>query len=215
MRILASADIHGAEEVYEWLRRVAAEYRVDLIILAGDLLSGGWEAEQSAQARTFVIPLLRTLPVPVYYIMGNDDNVDLGYEDERIRPVHDRRLEFGEYTVAGYQYSPPFVGGCYEKPEDEIAANLRRIEPLLDEHTILVTHTPAFGYADRIYSGANVGCYALAEVLARRSVLCHVHGHIHHSFGRAANHFNVAADASKRAMMIDIPSLSHIVINER
>ncbi len=214
MRILASADIHGAEEVYEWLRRIAAEYRVDLIILAGDLLIGGWEAEQSEQARTFVIPLLKTLPVPVYYVMGNDDHIELGYEDDKIKPIHGRCLNFGSLKVAGHQYSTPFMGGCNEKPEDEIAADLQRIEPLLDEHTILVTHRPAFGYVDRINSGANVGCRALAELLARRSVLCHIHGHIHHSFGRAANHFNVAAGAHKRAMIIDIPSLSHVVINE-
>ncbi|MBZ5499757.1 MAG: hypothetical protein LAP85_25440 [Acidobacteriia bacterium] len=99
--------------------------------------------------------------------MGNDDSADLGHEDGRIRPIHGRRLDFDACNVAGYQYSTPFVGGCYEKPEDEIAADLRRIEPILDETTILVTHSPAFGYADRIYSGANVGSRALAELLAR------------------------------------------------
>jgi Icc-related predicted phosphoesterase len=212
VRILASADIHGAKEVYEWLREAAADYGADLLILAGDLLIGGWEDEQSKQARTVVIPLLRTIPVPVCYVMGNDDHIDLGYEDGRIRPVHGRRLDFGAYGIAGYQYSTPFAGGCFEKPEGEIAADLCRIEPILDETTILVTHSPARGYADRIYSGHNVGCHALAELLARRNLLCHIHGHIHHSFGRAANHFNVAADGRKRAMIIDVPSLSHFAI---
>ena len=215
MRILAIADIHGAAEVYEWLKEAVAAYSADLLILAGDLLIGGWEAEQSQQARTVVIPLLRTIPVPVCYIMGNDDNVDLGCEDDRIRHVHSRRVEFGVCSVAGYQYSLPFVGGCYEKPEEEIAADLCRIEPIVDETTILVTHSPAYGYVDRIFSGNHVGSHALAELLVRKRVLCHIHGHIHHSFGRAGNHFNVAAGGHRRAMIIDIPSLSHSVIQGR
>ena len=41
-----------------------------------------------------VIPLLHEMPVPVFYIMGNDDHVNLGYEDERITPIQGRRLDF-------------------------------------------------------------------------------------------------------------------------
>ena len=41
MRILAIADIHGATDVYEWLRDASEEYAADLVILAGDLLIGG------------------------------------------------------------------------------------------------------------------------------------------------------------------------------
>jgi Icc-related predicted phosphoesterase len=142
--------------VYEWLREAASENHADLLILAGDLLIGGWEDEQSEQARTVIIPLLRTVPVPVCYIMGNDDQIDLDPQNESIRPVHGRRMDTGASGVVGYQYSPPFVGGCHEKPEDEIATDLRRIEPILDETTVLVTHSPAYGYVDRIFSGNHV-----------------------------------------------------------
>jgi len=213
MRILAIADIHGAIEVYRWLPGAVSDYRADVLILAGDLLTGGWEEEQSEHARTIVMPSLQAVPVPVFFIMGNDDHIELQYENERIRSVHGRRLDFGKYGIAGYQFSPPFMGGCHEKPEDEIAADLCKIEPLLDKATILVTHTPAFGYVDRIYSGYQVGSHALAGMLERVDVLCHIHGHIHHSFGCAENHFNVAASGSCRAMIIDLPSLSHDVIH--
>jgi Icc-related predicted phosphoesterase len=47
LRILAIADIHGATGVYEWLREAAVEFHADLLILAGDLLIGGCEDEQS------------------------------------------------------------------------------------------------------------------------------------------------------------------------
>jgi uncharacterized protein len=212
MRILAIADIHGAVEVYEWLRGSVSEYRADAIILAGDLLIGGWEEEQSAQARSVVMPLLEKIPVPVFFIMGNDDHIEIESENENVRSVHGKRIDFGPFVVVGYQFSPPFVGGRHERPEDEIAADLRQIEPLLGGTAILITHTPAFGYVDRIFSGYHVGSRALALMLERTNVLCHIHGHIHHSFGQAGNHFNVACDGRRRAMIIDVPSLSHSVV---
>jgi Icc-related predicted phosphoesterase len=43
MRILAIADIHGAGIVYEWLREAVLDYAADALILAVDLLAGGWE----------------------------------------------------------------------------------------------------------------------------------------------------------------------------
>jgi Icc-related predicted phosphoesterase len=68
MRVLAIADIHGVMDVYDWLPDAISDNGADALILAGDLLLGGWEDEQSEQARTFVLPLLHTMPVPVSLI---------------------------------------------------------------------------------------------------------------------------------------------------
>jgi len=212
MRILATADIHGVTEVYDWLPEVITDNGVDALILAGDLLLGGWKEEQSLQAYKFIIPLLNTLSIPTFFVMGNDDHIELKPEDEKIRSVHGQCLDFGSYSIVGYQFSPPFIGSCHEKPENEIAADLHEIETILDKNTILVTHTPAHGHVDTIHSGHHVGSRALAECLERNNVLCHIHGHIHQSFGRFKNHFNVAADGNRRAMVIDLPILSHRVI---
>ena len=212
MRILAIADIHGATEVYEWIPNIIAGYGVDALILAGDILLGGWEEEQSQQANKFIIPLLKSFSIPVFFVMGNDDHIELNPEDRMIRSVHERRLDFGSYNVVGYQYSPCFTGSCNEKPESEMAADLCKMEPLLDRNTILITHSPAYGHVDRIYSGNKVGSKALAECLERHRILCHIHGHIHHSFGRSENHFNLAAGGRRLAMVIDLPLLSHKVI---
>ncbi len=67
--------------------------------------------------------------------MSNDDHVDLNPDDDKISPVHGRRLVFGTWSVSGYQYSPPFMGGCHEKPEEQIAADLVQIEVIPDETT--------------------------------------------------------------------------------
>jgi len=198
--------------VYEWLLETARQQQPDVVVLAGDLLLGGWPEEQGRQAREFILPLLRRFPVPVLYLMGNDDFVGLDYEDEGIKPLHGRRVERGGYSFVGYQYSLPFVGGIFEKPEEEIEKDVQALEPLLDGQTVLVTHSPAYGILDRTYSGEAVGSRSLAALLKRRPAMAHIHGHIHESFGRQGKHFNVAAAGCRRAVLIELPSLEHTVI---
>jgi len=212
MRILAIADTHGGSEVYEWLVESAARHQSDLVVLAGDLFSAGWEEEQREQAQTILIPLLKRISAPVFHIMGNDDNVVLGYEDDQIRPLHGRRLSCGNSHFVGYQFTPPFVGAVFVKPESEIENDLRSLEPLLDRNTVLVTHTPAFGTLDECSGGEHVGSPSLAALLDRNPVLAHIHGHIHGRFGREGRHFNVAAAGRRRAFMIELPALDFRVL---
>ncbi len=211
MRILATADIHGALDVYEWLVALTHEHKADLLLMAGDLFAGDWEDGQREQARQ-IIPLLKRAAVACFYLMGNDDNVALDYEDEQIKPLHGRRLSCGICSLVGYQYTPPFVGTVFVKSEDEIDRDLQSLEPLLDEPTVLVTHAPAYGFLDLSFGGEHVGCRALADLLDRRPALAHIHGHVHSNFGRDANHFNVAAAGQRRAILIDFPLLHHKVL---
>ena len=192
MRILAAADIHGALDVYEWLIQMATEHRADLLILAGDLFAAESHDEQRKQARQIISILVRGV-CPCLYLMGNDDNVALDYEDDRIRPIHGRRLSFGSFKFVGYEYTPPFVGDVFVKPESGIEKDLNDLDPLLDRHSVLVTHAPAYRSLDRSYSGEHVGSPSLANLLVRRPVLAHIHGHIHEGFGHEGIHFNVAA----------------------
>ena len=41
-----------------------------------------------------------------------------------------------------------------------------------------------------------------------RNVLAHIHGHVHGAPGYEGRHFNVAAAAKRRAMLIELPSLA-------
>jgi Icc-related predicted phosphoesterase len=212
VRLLAAADIHGVMSIYEWLAEAASEHRADLLILAGDLFAGDSEDGQREQAQQ-IIAVLKETAVPCFYLMGNDDNISLGYEGERIRTVHGRRLPFGDYNFVGYQHSPPFVGTVHVKPEAEIENDLRSLGPLLDKETVFITHAPAYGSLDRSYSGEHVGSPSLAALLGRTRVLAHIHGHVHESFGRDGIHFNAAAAGQRRAIVIDLPSLNHKVLN--
>jgi len=213
MRILASADIHGVMSVFEWLAEQTARQNADLLVLAGDLLDVDSEDEQRKQARN-IIAVLKTLRVPVFYIMGNDDFIPLNYEDQRIRPLDGRRLQYGEYNFVGYQYSLPFIGGIYTKTEDQIAGDIQSLEPLVDGNSVLVTHSPVFGVLDRTASGTHAGSHSLRELITRKPPLLHIHGHIHNCFGREGNHLNVAAAATRRAMCLELPSLAHLIIQD-
>jgi Icc-related predicted phosphoesterase len=93
VRILAIADIHGVMSVYEWLVELVEEYQVDLLLIAGDLFAADWEDGQREQARQ-IIPVLKRVAAPCFYIMGNDDNLALDFEDEKVRPLHGRRLSY-------------------------------------------------------------------------------------------------------------------------
>ena len=213
MRILASADVHGVRGVYEWLMATAESEHADALILAGDLLSMN-DPEELRKDATWILSVLAEAHLPVLYLMGNDDLISLDYEDAQIRFIHGLRVETGGFCFVGYQYSLPFIGGIFEKQEEEIEKDLVSIEPLLDAQTILITHSPAYGVLDRTYSGERVGSCSLARLLERRPVLAHIHGHIHESFGRERNHFNVASAGRRRTFLIELPSCEHRILSD-
>lgn len=214
MKVLAASDLHGNHSVVEWIVREADN--ADLLVLSGDLLGAqeGFETIEEAQREDArkICGILDETHCPVYYIMGNDDMVELAPESDRLRSVHACRHEIGRWNLVGYQYSLPFMGGIYEKPEEAIRQDLARLAGLVDADTVLVTHSPAFGVLDTGILDLHAGSAAILALVQEKSVRCHVHGHIHSQFGRSGVHFNVASGGRHRAMMIDLASLeSHIL----
>lgn len=216
MRILAASDIHGNFETYRWIIGVAEERRAELVVLAGDLLGPGddddtIEETQSRDAARLV-SILGALSVPTFYIMGNDDWVELTPPGERIRSLHGGRVDRAGFNFVGYQCTLPFTGGVNEQSEEAIASDLSRLEALMDERTILVTHGPAAGILDSTRLGP-AGSASIRDAILRRGVRAHIHGHIHGSFGREGRHFNVAAGRQRRAMLIHLDSMLHEVLD--
>lgn len=123
MRILAAADIHGEMDVYKWLAATAPERHVELLILAGDLFSAGSQGDQHEQGRE-IVSILHVGNTPSFYIMGNDDEVHLEFEDGMIKSLHGKRLSVGQFQFVGYEYTPPFFGFTFVKSEEEIATDL-------------------------------------------------------------------------------------------
>jgi Icc-related predicted phosphoesterase len=213
MRVLAAADIHGQQAVYDWLLRQAHEHQVDALILAGDLLgcpSGfGTPEEWQRHEAEALVRRLDASGVLVLHVMGNDDLVELDSASDRMRPLHGRRVEHGGFAFVGYQYSLPFMGGVFEKPEAGIAADLADLKPLLDADTVFVSHSPAFGILDPGVGDARIGSRSLGRLLAEHRVRAHIHGHSHAGFGRQGRHFNVACAGRSRAILIDVATMRH------
>jgi Icc-related predicted phosphoesterase len=214
--MLAMADLHGDRGIYQSVPRLVNEHNVQALVLAGDLLSApdGFPTLELAQRASaqYAMDVLSTLKVPVFYIMGNDDFVELQSIQTHVQSVHGRRVDLGRYNFVGYQYSLPFMGGIFEKTEKSIAADLSTLEPLMDEQTVLVTHSPAYGILDLGILDRHAGSPAILASVTRRSVRAHIHGHIHECFGREGRHFNVAAAGRPRAIVVDLATMEHNTI---
>ena len=218
MRLLAGADFHGDREVRRWFVAKARELDVDAIVLAGDILGfpgevDDAEEDQAIDARHLEADLLAA-ERPVLFIMGNDDLIDFDPRGEQFLPLHDRRVEIGDFNFVGYQYSLPWMGGIFEKPDDEIESGLEEVEGYVDDRTVFVTHSPAFGILDPGFGPKKIGSRSLRLFLEAHPVRAHIHGHSHGGFGREGVHFNVACARHRRAMLIDLRSLGHEIIRE-
>jgi Icc-related predicted phosphoesterase len=138
--------------VYDWLIRTALEYHVDAVVLGGDLLGcpDGFATPEDAQQHDahLLSEFLADAGLPILYIMGNDDLVELNSGSERVQSIHGRRVQSGLYNFVGYQYSLPFMGGTFEKPEESIRVDLADLDGLMDNDTIFVSHSPALGTLD-------------------------------------------------------------------
>ena len=213
MRILASADVHGSRPVYDWLLRAAREHEVDAIVLAGDLFGCLDEFDTPEEAQRHEARLLTDLldgaGVPVLYIMGNDDLVELNAGSDRVQSIHGRQVNCGRFAFVGYQYSLPFMGGTFEKPDADIGIDLAQLPARLGPETVFVSHSPALGILDPGFGEVHIGSSSLREFLDANPCRAHIHGHSHAGFGRHGNHFNVASAARMRTMIIDLESLQH------
>jgi Icc-related predicted phosphoesterase len=163
--------------------------------------------DQAEEAR-LLQNVLTDVDCPILYIMGNDDWIEPPFEGEQFLSLHGEKIEIGGYSFVGYQYSLPFMGGIWEKPEAQIKVDLKSIEKMLAPDTVFVTHSPA----KRILDGGH-GSTSLASLLKRRNFRAHVHGHSHSSFGSLDKHFNVSAGHGSKAMMIDLATMQHSVLD--
>lgn len=217
MSVLAAADLHGRQDFYTSLLEAVKPTGAEAIVLAGDLLgyAPGFDRAEDAQRSNAeeVLGLLGTSIVPVLYIMGNDDLFDLEPASGPLRPLHGTRLDLGPYNFVGYRYSLPFMGGIYEKTDEEIGRDLTALEGLADGHTVFVTHSPAKGFLDLTMLQTHAGSASILDFIERKGVRAHIHGHIHAGFGRKGRHFNVAVLPSAKAMLIDLDQMTHRTVD--
>ncbi|MBN1860254.1 MAG: metallophosphoesterase family protein [Candidatus Thermoplasmatota archaeon] len=174
MRILAVADIHGAQYRLNLVLNNVAVHKPDLVVVCGDITQFG--------PGELATTLLNQIPVRTFAIPGNIDTFDV---DQGIEASHATNLHLKHVVVQGV----PFVGIGREIPApitDPILLETGEKKPLktvLDRKSVLVTHVPPYKLQDRIFIGTHGGSRELHSILDAahpRVVLC---GHIHEDPG--------------------------------
>jgi Icc-related predicted phosphoesterase len=133
---------------------------------------------------------------PVLVIMGNHDKLD--WEDGgHVVNMHMRRLDLGQLSVVGYRYT------TIEKDETAIAQDLRKIEHLVDESTMLVTHQPPRGVLDDGIDSQQMGSNEILKFVERCRPAWHLFGHVHSQYGWIDTSVNGSYPEARKFLSID------------
>ena len=179
MRVYAVADIHGKKDRVERIRKNLAELKADMLILAGDITNYTKAGE--------ILGRLNALPVPVLLIRGNSDakRIDRLLRDfPNCVPLHGvcTTIEAVPFVGIGGTLPIPFRSRvCLA--ED---ACLKKIAPLIDTRTVLVTHTPPYGCRDLVLGRFHAGSKGLLNLIRERRPQVNICGHIHEAGGLSA-----------------------------
>lgn len=133
--------------------------------------------------------LLKTIDIPVYMLIGNDDHIadedwdevlsEYGIFNLNLRTHALRRLK-----LVGFQYVLPTPWNTNnELSEAELAKKLKYNESLVDRKTILITHSPPKGILDRLANGVCAGSESMLKLIKEKQPIFHIFGHIHEAFG--------------------------------
>ena len=145
------------------------------------------QKEQLAQ----ICALLKTMDIPVYMLIGNDDHIcdedwDCIIEDYGFLNLNLRTYPLEEFKVTGFQYVPPTPWNTNnELSEEQLAQRLRWIEDRVDTNTILITHGPPRGILDTVTNGLHAGSQSIFDLVKAKQPVFHLFGHIHEAFGNA------------------------------
>ena len=167
MKILAVADIHGAQYRLNLVLKNIERFSPDLLIICGDITQFG--------PRELAKNFLDQIPIETLAITGNIDTPDVseGIDDSKAT-----RIEMKRVVKNGI----PFVG-----ISGDISKQFETIDEkkLIDETCVIVSHVPPFGAQDKIFLGMHAGSKNLKEIVEKykpRLLLC---GHIHENPGIA------------------------------
>ena len=179
MRILIVSDIHGAAKA---TAGIAVQLSgIDLILIAGDITDFGGERD----ARVVLDPFAKS-GIPIAAVSGNCDREGVrvfltkaGYSVEgRSRTLCGLRLAGAGGGLFRQGLTP------FEATEDELEDSIKAALACDEGNTsplVVLTHTPPAGTRLDKRGSAHVGSLALGSILAERSPILWISGHIHES----------------------------------
>ena len=179
MRIYAVADIHGKPSRIKCFQKNVAEYRPDILIVAGDITT--------FKRGPAIIKRFDKIGLPVLAVRGNTDLP--GIHGLLNNFTNTLCLHLKEHIIDGIQFVG--IGGTIPLPfrsqlgffEDRV---LKKLSRLVDQNSVVVTHPPPWGVLDKAFNrfhAGSKGLYRLIQKYQPRLLIC---GHIHESAGTAA-----------------------------
>lgn len=209
MRIGVIGDIHGDASALAEVLSVLSEYRIDMLLQAGDvgsdilppgfhtidftnLFPRGYQVARDSlrqmwQSSVLCIErLMSRLGVPVYLVPGNHDLADYPIENKTLVFNCDQRLVgAGNIQLMG-------VGGSnrtslswpYEWSDGEAEKAWNELELReASQPCILLSHPPPYSCLDSLKGKSYLGSSFVQELIRRTSPAICVCGHIHEGFG--------------------------------
>ena len=165
MKILAVADIHGAQYRLNLVLKNIERYSPDLVVVCGDITQFG----PGELAKNF----LDQIPVDTIAITGNIDSPDVGkgIDDSKATKIELKRV---------IKKGVAFVGISGVDPRQ---TDVLEDKKLLDTSSVLVTHVPPHGTQDKIFIGMHGGSNAIRELMNKYKPRLVLSGHIHEDPG--------------------------------
>jgi len=165
MKILAVADIHGAQFRLNLVLKNIERFSPDLVVICGDITQFG----PGDLAKNF----LNQIQVETLAITGNIDTSDVS---KAIDDSKATRIEMKRVVKKGV----PFVG-----LSSNLSKQLKIIEEkkLIDETCVLVSHEPPYGTQDKVFLGMHAGNKILKEIVEKYNPCLLLCGHIHEDPG--------------------------------
>ncbi|MCX6181895.1 MAG: metallophosphatase domain-containing protein [Bacteroidetes bacterium] len=190
MRIILISDTHNQHH-----KVVLPEG--DVLLHAGDISGRGTKKE----VQDFLSWFSAQPHKHKVFIAGNHDffiqqnhNEFLSMLPSNITYLEDKLVEIGGLKIYGSPWTPEFMNWAFMKPA---GAEMKKQWDLIpDGIDILLTHGPAFGALDVIFSGLSVGCTELSKAIERVNPKYFVFGHIHEGHGSLIKGYTQYINAS-------------------
>jgi len=177
-RILAASDIHANEPVINNLAKIAEKEKVDLVVLAGDLL------EWNEYARNIIKPFLDKNK-PVVFVPGNHETSEAAEsiaKHYKVKNLDGDCLKMGDIGFFGAGGTNMMLNYV---PDSEIYENLKKgHERIRDaKKKIMVTHMPPAGTLFEKFFVRGAGSKAVTKAIEKFQPDIHICGHIHEMEG--------------------------------
>jgi Icc-related predicted phosphoesterase len=196
MKILAISDIHCRFNLFSPENMGLKHECPDLILIAGDITNYGIRSmygEEIENARIWLLQLAEY--APVYFVTGNHDigMVDCEIGGGKIKNITDKTIEFNGFKIVGMNmttcYSIPRLAQVWER----MTANKKAEEAYYSQFQyadIVLSHSPAYGYLDKSFTGEKIGSKELSKYLKKYKPKHLFHGHVHECRGLEATYLD-------------------------